>query len=133
MDCIFCKILNGEIPSSKIYEDEYTYAFLDIALDADGHTLVIPKKHVENILDCDAETLQHVMTSVQKISKHYVEDCGFDGVNVLNANGPAAEQTVFHFHVHIIPRKEKDGLKGWPTLGQATSSLEEMQKILKLA
>ena len=80
-DCIFCKIIKGEIPSFKIYEEEYTYAFLDIAKDVDGHTLVIPKKHVRNMLECDSETMTHVMESVQKISAHYINDCGYGGVN----------------------------------------------------
>ena len=72
--CVFCDIVTGEIPSYKIYEDEKTYAFLDIACDAYGHTLVIPKKHFENILDIDKVTLSDVMETVQKVSKHYVED-----------------------------------------------------------
>ena len=71
-DCIFCKIIKGEIPCYKIYEDEYTFAFLDIAGDVDGHTLVIPKKHCKNILDCDEKTLEYVMKTVQKISKHFL-------------------------------------------------------------
>ena len=74
-DCIFCKIIKGEIPSFKIYEDDYTYAFLDIAKDMDGHTLVIPKNHCRSILECSAEDLGHVMETVQKISRHYIEDC----------------------------------------------------------
>lgn len=114
MDCIFCKIIKGEIPSYKIYEDEYTYAFLDIAADSYGHTLVIPKKHCVNVLDCDKEYLDAVIESVQKISKHYVDDCGFDGVNVINSSGESAEQSVFHLHFHIIPRKKDDGLHVWP-------------------
>ena len=72
MNCIFCKIINKEIPSYKIYEDEYTYAFLDIAKDVDGHTLVIPKKHVTNVLDCDEVTLSHVMNTVKKLCNHYL-------------------------------------------------------------
>ena len=113
-DCIFCKIVKGEIPSYKIYEDDKVYAFLDIACDAVGHTLVIPKKHCTNVLDCDKEYLDAVIEAVQKISNHYVNDCGFDGVNVLNASGAAAEQTVFHLHFHIVPRKNGDGLHMWP-------------------
>ena len=132
MDCVFCKILNGEIPSYKIYEDEYTYAFLDIAKDIDGHTLVIPKKHVTNILDCDSQTLASVMETIRRISKYYVEDLGYDGVNVLNASGKAAEQSVFHLHFHIIPRKNEDGLHTFPELPGTKHSLEEMFQILKL-
>lgn len=107
MDCIFCKIINGEIPSYKIYEDEYTYAFLDIAKDIEGHTLVIPKKHALNVLDCETEILTKLLETVQRISKHYVEDLGYDGVNILNASGAAAEQSVFHLHFHILPRKKR--------------------------
>lgn len=113
-ECIFCKIIKGEIPSYKIYEDDYVYAFLDIACDCYGHTLVVPKKHCENVLDCDSVSLAHVLPAVQKISRHFVEDCGFDGVNVLNASGASAEQSVFHLHFHIIPRKANDGIHAWP-------------------
>lgn len=132
MSCIFCKIIDQEIPSYKIYEDDYTYAFLDIAKDVDGHTLVIPKKHVTNILDCDDETLAHIMHTVKLISKHYVEDLGYDGVNVLNANNEAAEQSVFHLHFHIIPRKKEDGLHTFPELPGTQKSLEEMVALLKV-
>jgi len=112
-DCIFCKILKGEIPSYKIYEDDATYAFLDIAKDAEGHTLVIPKKHCVNLLDVDAETLAAVAETAQKIARHYVEDCGYDGVNTFNCNGKYAQQSVFHFHVHVIPRKKGDDVDIW--------------------
>lgn len=112
-DCIFCKILNGAIPSYKIYEDDKVYAFLDISCDSYGHTLVIPKRHFTNVLDCDEAYLQAVITAVQKISRHYVDDCGFTGVNVLNASGLSAQQSVFHLHFHIIPRRENDGLNTW--------------------
>ncbi|MDE6241482.1 MAG: HIT family protein [Anaeroplasmataceae bacterium] len=132
MSCVFCKILSGELPSYKIYEDEYTYAFLDIAKDVDGHTIVIPKKHVINILDCDSITLSKVTEAIRLISKHYVDDLGYDGVNVLNASGKAAEQSVFHLHFHIIPRKEEDGIHAWPNFTGSKKSLEEMVEILKV-
>ena len=77
-DCIFCKIIKGEIPSYKIYENDKVYAFLDIACDSYGHTLVIPKKHCVNLLDCDKEYLDAVVEAVQTISNHYVNDCGFE-------------------------------------------------------
>lgn len=132
MDCIFCKLIHKELPSYCIYEDDDTYAFLDVAKDVDGHTLVVPKKHVCNILDCDSETLAHVMDTVRLISKHYVEDLGYDGVNILNANNAAAEQSVFHLHIHIIPRKKDDGLHTWPDFAGAEHSLEEMAEYLKI-
>ena len=132
MNCIFCKIIKGEIPSFKIYEDEHTYAFLDIAKDVDGHTLVIPKKHVCNVLDCDEETLKHVATTVKKISNHYVDNCKYEGVNVLNATGESAQQTVMHLHFHIIPRKSNDNVDAWPHFDGAKNELNEMHQFLKI-
>ena len=131
-DCIYCKIIKGEIPSYKIYEDEYTYAFLDIAKDVDGHTLVIPKKHVRSMLECESGEMAHVMDSVQKISRHFVEDCGYGGVNLFNCTNECAHQSVFHFHMHIIPRKEGDGIKGVPPFTGALVPIEEMYDKLKM-
>jgi histidine triad (HIT) family protein len=129
--CIFCKIVNGEIPSYKIYENDKVYAFLDIAKDADGHTLVIPKKHVVDIMDADSETLKDVMEGIKAVTDYYVS-LGYDGVNVMNASGEAAEQSVFHLHFHIIPRKKNDGMHTWPTLPGAKEELSEMHKKLKM-
>lgn len=131
-DCVFCKIVNGEIPSYKIYEDDFVYAFLDIAGDCYGHTLVVPKKHCENVLDCDSVSLAHILPAIQKISKHFVEHCGFDGVNVLNASGKAAQQSVFHLHFHIIPRKQDDGVDAWPFKEEHKYDLAEVCKRLTL-
>lgn len=129
--CIFCKIINGEIPSYKIYENEKVYAFLDIAKDADGHTLVIPKKHVTSIVDADSETLKDVMDGIKVITDHYIS-LGYDGVNVMNASGEAAEQSVFHLHFHIIPRKKDDEMHTWPNLPGAKEELSEIHKKLKI-
>ena len=130
-DCIFCKIIKGELPSYKIYEDKFTYAFLDISNDGNGHILVVPKHHCENILDAREEDLENVIKTIQKISKHLIQNCGFDGVNILNASGKSAEQSVFHLHFHILPRKDKDGLKVFPSLTKNPKSLEDIQKSLK--
>ena len=129
--CIFCKIINGEIPSYKIYENDKVYAFLDIAKDADGHTLVIPKKHVSDIMEADNETLAAVMEGIKVIADHYVS-LGYDGVNVMNASGEAAEQSVFHLHFHIIPRKKDDGFSTWPKLPGAKEELSEVHQKLKM-
>ena len=102
MNCIFCKIINGEIPSYKIYEDDEVLSFLDISKDVEGHILVIPKKHCKNILDCDSETLNYLFEAVKKISNHLVDNCGYDGVNLLNCSDESAGQTVFHLHIHIL-------------------------------
>ena len=129
MECLFCKIIKGEIPSYKIYEDEFTFAFLDIAKDFEGHTLVIPKKHVDNILDADIETLKHVMNTVQKISNHYIQNCGYEGVNLLNNNNEAAEQSVMHLHIHIIPRRKNDGLRVLPHEFQEMDLMSVVNKL----
>lgn len=132
MSCTFCRIINGEIPSMKIYEDEHTLVFLDIARDVDGHMLAVPKKHVKNILDCDAETLFHLMNAVKKVSNHCVGNCGYDGVNLLNASDESAGQSVAHFHIHIIPRKHGDGIDAWPKFDGAKCERSELHEILRI-
>lgn len=131
-DCIFCKIIKGDIPSYKVFEDEYAYAFMDIAKDVDGHILVIPKKHCKNILDCDSKSLTHLTNTVKLVSNHLVDNCGYDGVNLLNASDESAGQTVAHFHIHIIPRKQNDGIDAWPKFGGAKHSVEDIFKKVKI-
>lgn len=131
-DCVFCKIIKGEIPSYKIYENEYVYAFLDIADDCLGHTLVVPKKHYENIFETPEEEYLEVLKAVKKIAVHYVNDCGFGGINILNANGKSAQQSVFHLHFHILPRTIDDGLNAWPTLEKQYQNFEAVQRKLQL-
>ncbi len=130
--CVFCKILKGEIPSYKIYEDEYTYAFLDIADDYEGHTLVIPKEHYENSLDIPTELLERVIATTQKVARHYVDNCGYTGVNIMNANGKDAEQSVFHLHYHILPRKEGDGRKSWRDYEKLGSDMAKLCEKMKM-
>ena len=131
-NCIFCKITNKELPSFKIYEDEFTYSFLDLSNDGNGHILVIPKKHFKNILDCDEETLAHISSYIKKISKHLVENCGFSGVNILNASGEDAEQSVFHLHFHILPRYKNDEIKVFPNLKKCKYSNEKLCELLRV-
>ena len=132
MDCVFCKIVNSDIPSMKVYEDEHALVFMDIAKDVDGHMVAIPKKHVKCILDCDAETLRCLMTTVKKIANHCVENCGYDGVNLLNASDESAGQSVPHFHIHIIPRKHGDGIDAWPKFDGAKCEIEELFQKLSI-
>lgn len=132
MDCIFCKIVSGQVPCMKVYEDEHTLVFMDIAGDVDGHMVAIPKKHIENIFDCDTESLNRLMFAVKKVSNHCVENCGFDGVNLLNASDSSAGQSVPHFHIHIIPRKKNDGIDAWPKFEGAKEDLTEMWNKINL-
>ncbi|NLB49840.1 MAG: HIT family protein [Erysipelotrichia bacterium] len=106
--CIFCKIVNGEIPSHKIYEDERVLAFLDIAQVTPGHTLVISKKHFDNFLAASKSSVHEVMDVAQRIGQVQVSMLGAKGVNVLTNCYEAAGQSVGHFHVHVIPRYGKE-------------------------
>lgn len=103
-DCIFCKIINGEIPSAKVYEDEHVMAFLDISQVTKGHTLVIPKVHKENVYELTPEISSQVFQAVPKIARALKETYQPIGMNVLNNNGEHAGQSVFHFHIHLLPR-----------------------------
>lgn len=132
MDCVFCKIVKGEIPSLKVYEDEFSLVFMDIADDVDGHLVAIPKRHASSILDCDENSLSHLIKAVKKVSEHLVNNCGYNGVNLLNASGKAAGQSVDHFHIHIIPRKNDDVLDTWPNFTGAKCKREEIYKKIKL-
>jgi len=103
-NCIFCKIINGEIPSYKVYEDQDFLAILDISQTTKGHTLVIPKKHTTNLLDTDRQTIEQAYGVATDIAKKLVSKLNADGVNIIQNNNEVAGQTVFHFHIHIIPR-----------------------------
>ena len=132
MDCIFCKIVSGEIPSMKVYEDEHTLVIMDIAKDVDGHMLAMPKKHVNNILDCDEDTLHQLMDTVKIVSTNCVDNCEYEGVNLLNASGESADQSVPHFHIHIIPRKSNDNIDAWPNFAGAKCEVEEIYKKIRV-
>jgi histidine triad (HIT) family protein len=110
-DCLFCKIVAGEIPSERVDEDERTVAFMDINPATRGHALVIPRRHAANLLEIDAEDLAATVAAAQRLARTVSERLGADGVNLINSCGPAAWQTVFHFHVHVIPRYEDDPLR----------------------
>ena len=111
-DCIFCKIIAGEIPSSKVYEDNQVVAFLDISQVTPGHTLVVPKQHFRNLLEMDADSTSQLFARVPDIARKVMKATGAKGMNILNNNEEIAGQTVFHTHVHLAPRyDETDGLQ----------------------
>jgi histidine triad (HIT) family protein len=110
-DCLFCAIATGEIPAQIVAEDERTVAFMDINPATRGHALVIPRQHSRDLFEIDREDLQAVIVAAQGLARRMVERLDADGVNLLNSNRPAAWQTVFHFHVHVIPRYDDDPLK----------------------
>jgi histidine triad (HIT) family protein len=108
-DCIFCKIIRGEIPSFKVYEDERVFAFMDINPISNGHTLIIPKAHAENIWEMTAEDLSAVMAAAKKIGDAIRETLQPEGMACLQLNGRAVNQVVMHYHFHLIPRSKGEG------------------------
>lgn len=129
-DCIFCKIIAGDIPSAKVYEDEHVYAFLDISQVTKGHTLVIPKIHTTDIFETPEDVASEVFGRVPKIANAIKKLYNPQGVNLLNNNGIFAGQSVFHLHIHIIPRyDENDGFNAkWVTQDEQfhLEALQEM-------
>ncbi|HDG9917694.1 TPA: HIT family protein [Staphylococcus aureus] len=107
-ETIFGKILTGEIPSFKVYEDDYVYAFLDISQVTKGHTLLIPKKGSANIFETDEETMKHIGAALPKVANAIKRAFNPDGLNIIQNNGEFADQSVFHIHFHLIPRYEND-------------------------
>ena len=108
-DCIFCKIANGEIPASTVYEDDMFRVILDMSPATKGHALILPKKHMADIFEMDSETAEKAFVLAAKVAKGMKAALNCDGLNIVQNNGEVAGQTVFHFHMHIIPRYEGDG------------------------
>ena len=125
-DCVFCKIIAGEIPAQKVYENDKIFAFLDASPVNQGHTLVVPRAHHEDLLSTPDDVLSDIITRTKKIAAAVMKAVNADGFNTSINTKPAAGQAVFHTHVHIIPRFNNDGLKTWPHKKLAS---EEMQKI----
>lgn len=131
-DCIFCKIINGDIPSAKVYEDEHVYAFLDISQVTKGHTLVIPKTHVKDIFETPPEVAKELYARIPKVANAIKETYQPLGLNTLNNNGEAAEQSVFHLHIHLIPRYgEGDGYTPNWTVHTDDYTSKDLQQIAK--
>jgi histidine triad (HIT) family protein len=110
-DCIFCKIVTGELPSERVDEDEHTIAFVDINPWVRGHSLVIPRNHARNLWESPEEDLEHAVVAAKRLGTTMRDKLGAAGVNLLNCCEPAAWQTVFHLHIHVIPRFEGDPLR----------------------
>jgi histidine triad (HIT) family protein len=110
-DCIFCKIVAGELPATIVDQDEHTLAFMDINPATRGHALVIPRKHAVDLLNIEESELEAVAVAAQRLARRAKEHLGANGVNVINSCGAAAWQTVFHFQLHVIPRYIDDPLK----------------------
>lgn len=132
-DCIFCKIVRGDVPSQRVYEDADTFAFLDIKPNNPGHTLIVPKKHSSNLYDIDDHSLAAVMRTAQKLARAVKSAVGAHGINVTMNNEPAAGQVVFHAHVHVIPRFADDGYRHWPQKSYKEGEAETVAQKIKAA
>ena len=131
-DCIFCKIAKGKIPSATIYEDRQFRVMMDINPATKGHCLIIPKEHFDNIYDLDVETAGRLFSLATCIARALKDALGCDGLNVVQNNGEIAGQTVFHFHLHLIPRYEGDEVSvGWVSHESDPEQLEEIRKAIK--
>lgn len=131
-DCIFCKIVNGEIPSATVYEDSICRVILDVNPANKGHALIIPKEHFDNIYSMDAETAAKIFTIATEVAKAQKAELNPDGLNILQNNGEAAGQTVFHFHMHLVPRYIKDNVTMTWIPGKAdTEELSALSKALR--
>ena len=130
-DCIFCKVIAGELPSWKVYEDDHAIAFLDIRPVNKGHALVVPKAHCRDFVSADDACLLALVKTVQKVTRAVLSATNADGCNVTTNNGEAAGQSVLHFHWHIIPRCEGDGLALWPQASYADGEAEQITERIK--
>lgn len=130
-DCLFCKIISGAIPSYKIFENEYTFAFLDINPINKGHTLIIPKNHAENIMTIRKDDFSEVMETVRMLTPKIQRAVDADGINIIINNCPAAGQVIFHSHVHIIPRFENDGHANWSVNDDEKKVVSETAELIK--
>lgn len=128
-DCIFCKIANGEIPSKTIYEDEMFRVILDLGPAAKGHALVLPKEHFDNLYELPEEWCVKAFCLAKRMAAQMTEALHCEGFNLVQNNGVVAGQTVFHFHIHLIPRYEDDGQRiGWEPGSPAQEELEEVRR-----
>lgn len=131
-NCIFCKIANGIIPSATVYEDDDFRAILDIAPAHKGHTIILPKTHAANLFETDDATAAKLLPVAKKVAAAVKKVTGCDGINILQNNGEAAGQTVFHLHVHVVPRFEGDGiLPVWPQGSYADGEAAELASKIK--
>lgn len=134
-NCIFCKIANGEIPSATVYEDDDFRAILDLGPASKGHTLILPKKHVANIFEMDDETAAKALVVAKHVACKVKKAMNCEGLNILQNNGEIAGQSVFHFHMHIIPRYADDtvGLPAWKPGSPDQETLQETAKAIREA
>ena len=131
-DCVFCKIVKGEIPSTKVYSDDLVDCFMDIMPISEGHTLVISKSHFETLINTPEDVLCRMATVAAKVARAILAATGAEGFNLVQNNKRCAGQVIPHVHIHVIPRKEGDGIKfGWPAKKAAENELVKVADAIK--
>lgn len=131
-DCIFCKIIAGEIPSFKIYEDSETFAFMDINPANEGHALVIPREHARDVYSVSDSAIAETVKTAKRIAAAVDKTLNPDGLNLLQCNGPAAAQSVMHFHMHVLPRRNGDDLKlNWGLEAGDMNAIEQLAERIR--
>ena len=130
-DCIFCKLANGVYPTNTIYEDDDFNVILDVGPATKGHALILPKEHYANLYEMPEDLLQKAIVIAKKMAVHMTDKLNCDGFNIVQNNGETAGQTVFHFHIHLIPRYKDDNQKiGWIPKSQTPEELQELKELL---
>lgn len=129
--CVFCEIIVNNIQSYKIYEDKNIVCLLDINPISRGHCLMIPKKHFKNIFDIDMESLKQIIIATKKVSKLLRVKLNTRGINILHASGKEAQQSVSHFHFHLVPRYKNDNLDAWPKSNYKEKSLKKVYQNIR--
>ena len=130
--CIFCKIANGEIPSATVFEDEDFRVILDLGPASKGHALILPKQHFKDLCEAECSTMAKILPLAGRVGQGMKKELGASGFNVVQNNGVSAGQTVFHFHVHVIPREEEDTVKiGWKTGAYEGNSSSQMAERIR--
>ena len=131
-DCIFCKLANGVIPTRVVYEDEDFSVIMDAAPATKGHCLILPKEHFANIYEIEEELVGKAFQLAKKMAQHLTKALGCDGFNIVQNNGETAGQTVFHFHIHLIPRYQDDGQRiGWKPGEPSDTEQENVYKLIR--
>lgn len=131
-DCVFCKIISKKKPARIIYLDDDTIAFFPREMNVKGHLIVAPIQHCTNLFDIRTDTLSSLMKTVSFLAGHFKRQLSADGINLLHASGEAAQQSIFHFHIHLLPRFKNDHLDAWPELPVWNGALNELLMKLKV-
>ena len=131
-DCIICQIIAGTASARIVFRNENSIAFLPLELNAKGHIVVAPLQHCADLFDISEASLSRLMQTVQFLAGHCRQRLGAHGINILHASGAAAQQSVPHFHLHLLPRFEGDGLDAWPTVPEWNGNLDELLTTIKV-